>query len=145
MGAFTGTSPVDDAWVNFCMHLEGTWISQASPRVFGIADWVQSAISQAAVSGPGRSLRSIERRLKRSTGQSKRTLEFYAAMEELHKTAHTNSEESLADLAYAAGYADQSHMGRALRRATGFTPARLNEALKSEEPFWCYRLLGERF
>ena len=43
------------------------------------------------------------------------------------------------------GFADQSHMGRAVRRATGFSPARLNRMIESEESFWCYRLLGQRF
>ena len=48
-------------------------------------------------------------------------------------------------LAGDAGYSDQSHMGRAVRRATGFSPARLNRMIESEESFWCYRLLGQRF
>jgi len=50
-----------------------------------------------------------------------------------------------AELAAEAGFADQSHLGRALKRATGFSPVSLNRKIATEEPFWCYRLLGERF
>jgi hypothetical protein len=36
-------------------------------------------------------------------------------------------------------------MGRAVKRATGFSPGQINRLIATEEPFWCYRLLGERF
>ena len=49
------------------------------------------------------------------------------------------------DLAVEAGFADQSHMGRDLKRATGFSPVQLNQRILQNEAFWCYRLLGERF
>ena len=79
------------------------------------------------------------------SGHTRRSLDFYSAFEKLHEISRRHSESSLADIAYASGYADQSHMGRVVRRATRFTPARLNRAIQTEEPFWCYRLLGERF
>ena len=97
------------------------------------------------MSSAGQSLRSYERRLKRSSGHTQRALMFYANVENLHKVARENADQPLSDIALAAGYSDQSHMGRALRRATGFSPAQLNHAIETEEAFWCYRLLGERF
>ncbi len=110
-----------------------------------VAEWARALVTKAALSGPGRSLRSLERRIKRSSGQTQRTLKFFADFENLHRVVRQNPGGALADIAYASGYADQSHMGRAVRRATGFTPAQLNSAIQNEEPFWCYRLLGERF
>lgn len=44
-----------------------------------------------------------------------------------------------------AGFSDQSHVGRAVRRTTGFSPAKLNRLIQREEAFWCDRLLGEHF
>lgn len=148
LDAFAEHQHPEQAWQEFCTRLETDWAIQRStpPRQPAkVSDWVRASMVNAALSGPGRSLRSIERRLKRSSGQSKRSLEFFASIEELHRVASDNADSSLADIAYSAGYADQSHMGRALRRATGFTPAQLNQAIAQDEAFWCYRLLGERF
>ena len=50
-----------------------------------------------------------------------------------------------AQIALDAHFSDQSHMGRAVKRATGFSPAHLNTLTETNEAFWCYRLLGERF
>ncbi len=63
----------------------------------------------------------------------------------LRHVAQNSAGGPLSEIAIDAGYADQSHMGRAVRRATGFSPARLNRAIENEEAFWCYRLFGERF
>jgi AraC-like DNA-binding protein len=52
---------------------------------------------------------------------------------------------SLAQLAADAGFADQSHMTRHVRRETGFTPEQLRELIETDETFWCYRLVAERF
>lgn len=148
LSAFAEELNPESAWDLFCARLVKPWAAQRSEAQgghSGISDWVQYALAKAALSGPGQSLRSVERRLKRSSGQSKRALEFYTSVEHLHRVALENSGASLAEIAYDAGFADQSHMGRVLRRATGFSPARLNHAIKTEEPFWCYRLLGERF
>ncbi len=130
-------------WDRFCSVLgqEGRRAHAAT----GVGDWVKSLMTRAALSGSGQSLRSIERRVKRLTGSTRQTLEFFANIETLQATVSDSSDRSLADIALAAGYSDQSHMGRAVRRATGFSPARLNRAIETEEAFWCYRLLGERF
>ena len=114
----------------------------AAPR---LGDWARTLVARAALSGPGRSLRATERRLRRWTGQSRQSLAFFSSIENLHALATRDPGIAPAALAQDAGYADQSHMGRAVRRATGFSPARLNRLIESHPSFWCYRLLGERF
>ena len=145
---FADAAGSEQGWSRLCTVLEAEWIErrpQGWSGLSGIADWAQAALTRAAMAGPGRSLRALERRLKRMSGQTRRSLAFYSAFENLHRVANRDLGEPLAEIALASGYADQSHMGRAVRRATGFTPARLNQAIKTEEPFWCYRLLDERF
>lgn len=137
-----------DSWDRFCAALETVWTKQRDEKTRatrGVSDWVRSVLTRAAMSSAGQSLRSYERRLKRSSGHTQRSLMFYANVENLYKVARENADQPLSDIALAAGYSDQSHMGRALRRATGFSPAQLNHAIETEEAFWCYRLLGERF
>lgn len=145
---FDAASDAISGWQAFCDNLAPQW-AQNRPEpwhhVSGVTDWAKGLIARSALSGSGQSLRSAERRIKRYSGQTRRTLEFFSAFETLHATALQNNEMPLADIAHEAGYSDQSHMGRAVRRATGFSPARLNSAIQTEESFWCYRLLGERF
>jgi len=150
--AFAACDDVEAGWVSFCSGLTPIWHDtrdtsafQAGVRTPQIADWARALIAKAALSGTGRSIRSLERRLKRWSGLTQQTLAFYAAFENLHHHWVHAKDASLAELATAAGYADQSHMGRAVRRATGFSPARLNHLIQTEEAFWCYRLLSERF
>lgn len=145
---FAACDNPEKGWDAFCEILDPIWKElrpTASKSTQGIADWTQSVVTRAALSGPGQSLRSFERRLKRFSGQTRRTLSFYNSLENLHMISQQNSSNPLADIALEAGYSDQSHMGRAVRRATGFSPAHLNRAIKTEEAFWCYSLLGERF
>lgn len=149
--AFEGLDFAGDAaegWVAFCQRLQAAW-STARPDIWHpaarISDWSTALTTRAALSGAGRSLRSIERKIKRFSGQTQRSLAFYSTFERLHELSRRSAEQPLAGIAADAGYSDQSHMGCAVRRATGFSPARLNKAIETEEPFWCYRLLGERF
>lgn len=138
----------ESGWSAFCAALSPVWAAIRPSdwlAATGIADWARAAVTRAILPPAGNSIRSIERRIRRLSGQSKRTLEFFATFEELHRLSRRQAGRSLAGLAQEAGYADQSHMGRAVRRASGFSPARLNAAIENEEPFWCYRLFGERF
>jgi AraC-like DNA-binding protein len=48
-------------------------------------------------------------------------------------------------LAAEAGYADQLHFGREVRRTTGFSPAQLRHRAKTEQAFWFYRLIGDLY
>lgn len=110
-----------------------------------LSDWSRHLFGRVAMTAPGKSVRTIERRLRRWTGRTMQQLDHYSAMEDLHRRVAEDPDMRLADLAIDAGFADQSHMGRAVRRSTGFSPARLNQLIQTHEAFWCYRLLGERF
>lgn len=135
-------------WATFCDVLAPHWQATRSNAWTGpatIESWVKSVVTRAALSKPGRSMRSLERRIKRASGQTQRSLDFYASFENLHRITVQQPDASNAEIAIDAGYADQSHMGRIVRRATGFSPSRLNQAIETKEAFWSYRLLGERF
>lgn len=150
--AFANARDIEAGWSRFCADLAPIWNGArgtgALPGWTGVpqlADWSRALVARAALAGPGRSLRTLERRLRRWSGQTRRSLAFYAAFDDLHRLSVREMGTPLAQLALEAGYADQSHLGRAVRRATGFSPARLNRLIETEEAFWCYRLLGERF
>lgn len=135
-------------WDAFASALLANWKSgtnQPPNSTRAISDWSRSLLTRAALSTAGRSIRSLERRIRRDSGQTRRTLDFYSSMEDAHRQISQSELTSPADFALEAGFSDQSHMGRAVRRLTGFSPADLNRAIETEEPFWCYRLLGERF
>lgn len=143
---------VGDLWEHLCALLLPLWRDArhrtATPHWPGsdsIADWGRQVITAAALSGPGRSLRAAERRLRRWTGHSRQTVSFFAKIENLHALSVALPDAPMAEIAAEANYSDQSHMGREVRRATGFSPARLNALIATRESFWCYRLLGERF
>jgi AraC-like DNA-binding protein len=148
LDGFAAAGSPEAGWEVFCSALTVVWQRQR-PRTWttamGLGDWAQAAVVRAMTGTAGRSLRSVERRLKRTSGQTRRTMDFFSRFETLEKVSRQHPDSPLADIAYAAGFADQSHMGRAVRRATGLTPAQLNKAIQTEEAFWCYRLLGERF
>ncbi|MEP1944745.1 MAG: helix-turn-helix domain-containing protein [Sulfitobacter sp.] len=154
MEAMTNASPAAPAfWSEVCAHLAPHWhqARQDRPPLIGgsgshrLADWARHITTRAALSGTGRSMRSIERRLRHWTGQTAQSLAFFAKVEDLHVYRTQNPQASLAEIAAIADFSDQSHMGRAVKRATGFSPARLNQLIDTQEPFWCYRLLAERF
>ncbi|MCI4665605.1 MAG: helix-turn-helix domain-containing protein [Neomegalonema sp.] len=152
MRAFERCDDIDTCWSRFCASASDAWraarADAALPNWTGLpqlSDWSRALVARAALAGPGRSARAFERRLRRWSGQTRRSLAFFAAFEELHRLSVQAKRTSPAELALDAGYSDQSHMGRAVRRATGFSPARLNRLIETEEAFWCYRLLGERF
>jgi AraC-like DNA-binding protein len=108
------------------------------------ADWAAYLAQRAAVSGPGRSLRQLERRIKQWAGLPMRELRglgraeqaFFAAVTANLDEGHVN----WADLAADAGYADQPHLCREARRITGFSPQALYEGIQTQEAFWAYRI-----
>ena len=139
-------------WPLFWHNMTTLW--QSSKNRDGLADWAGSdrirdwayhLTNQVGHTGTGRSLRSAQRRLQRWTGHTRQTLEFFARIENLHQLVTKEPLAMPVELAADAGFADQSHMGRALKRATGFSPLILNQKIATEESFWCYRLLSERF
>lgn len=139
-------------WPRFWQEMSAIWHKSKSDDWLAdwsgsdrIRDWTYHITSQLVQTGPGRGLRSAQRRLQRWTGHTKQTLEFFAKIEDVHRLITKEPLARPVEIAADAGFADQSHMGRALRRATGFSPSILNQKIAKEESFWCYRLLGERF
>ncbi len=106
-------------------------------------DWAQSLALHAALSAPGRSLRQMERRIKRWAGLPLRELRGLGRSEQAFfntLAATENGPPNWAELADASGYADQSHLCRATRRVTGFSPDELYRRILADESFWGYRL-----
>lgn len=143
---------LDRFWFEICDNISPPW--QRSRENTKLADWMGSdrlsdwshfLLARLMTSETGKSLRTIERRFKYWTGISKRQINHYASIEMLHDLVTNNPDLPLAELALTSGYADQSHMGREVKRVAGFSPAKINHLIKTAEPFWCYRLLGQRF
>lgn len=109
-----------------------------------MGDWIRSLLVRAAFSKAGSGVRQLQRRVKSWTGQSHRDLQLFARVEEVMVRAGEHRRQTaldLAGLACGAGFADQSHMGREVRRVTGLSPARLDRLIAGSEAFWFYRLL----
>ena len=138
----------------FQQFMEGLgpiWISSRAPRhsaYHRLSDWTHELATKAASSGTGKSVRQAQRRIKSWTGQNQRDLQFYARNEALFEktlAAGLKGNLDLAEVALDAGFSDQAHMGRSVRKLTGMSPAKLNHLIATAEAFWCYRLIGERF
>ncbi len=108
--------------------------------------WLTALSMRTAFSPAGRGLRRTQRAIKRCAGQSQRDLLLYARVEQAFELAAQAREPrlSLATVAVQAGYSDQSHFGREVKRVTGFSPAQFARRLESDEAFWMYRLLQGR-
>jgi AraC-like DNA-binding protein len=110
------------------------------------SDWAQSLALRAATSGLGRSLRQVERRIKRWTGQPLRELRGLSRAERaFHDSIMSEKagiETNWSEVASNTGYADQSHLCRQTRRFTGFPPEELRRRAYTDETFWVYRLWG---
>lgn len=114
----------------------------------GLQDWLYRILAQAATSNTSKSLRQVQRRFKSLTGQNHREIASYARMEGLFShwlESRKDSTSSLASLATDTGFSDQSHMGREVKRHIGFSPAKLDKLIDTDESFWFYRLMGERY
>lgn len=111
-----------------------------------VQDWVHGIGRKASGVGISLSARQAERRIKKWTGYSRRKLQFYLRAERLleQTLAVGRAEPQWSAITYDAGFSDQSHMIRDMRRLTGFSPKSLFGRLE-EEPFWCYRLFGSHF
>lgn len=108
--------------------------------------WLTALMTRTAFTPVGRGLRQAQRVIKRCAGQSQRDLLLYARVEQAFEMASrlSPSKLPLAAVAAQAGYSDQSHFGREVKRVTGFSPAQFARRLESDEAFWMYRLLQDR-
>jgi AraC-like DNA-binding protein len=132
-------------------QIEIVWTSKrpaGSGPTRRLKDWSRSLAARAAFSGSGRSTRQIARRIKSWTGVSERDLRGIGHAEHLYAKlleAIQTGGVDWAELAAAAGFADQAHMIRQMRRSSGFTPEQLRQRAGSDEAFWGYRLLSQYF
>ena len=111
-----------------------------------VRDWAPAIAREAAGSLNPCGARQAERRIKKWIGQAHRRLAFYLRAERFFEQAldRRGGEPLWSAVAFEAGFADQSHMIRDMRRLTGFSPRALFRRL-DEEPFWCYRLFADHF
>jgi AraC-like DNA-binding protein len=112
----------------------------SAPAGRGLRDWIDTLVERAAPAGT----RQRERRLRAWTGQALRELRGLARLEQLYLNALAAASGSRLDwaaLALAAGFSDQSHMLRQLRRATGLPAARLWRLIEQDPGCWPYRAL----
>lgn len=83
-----------------------------------------ATLARAAGVTPTHAARAFARRFGQTPAAFRKEQRLRVALQAL---AH--GEQPLAEVAIAAGYADQAHMTRALAEATGATPAKLRHAL----------------
>ena len=127
--------------------LEPRWRAARStrPAYWGPArrhgEWSRAAMSRARTFSKARSKRQLERRMRSITGWSARALRGLARVEEalLLAARSTQSRVNWARIAAEAGYADQSHLCRELRRYTGLTPQQLWRRVPDDEELWVYK------
>jgi len=87
--------------------------------------------------------RQFERRFNHSYGQSLRAFRQQARSSRMLVDLVFGRREfaAWADIAASAGYFDQAHLSRDLRRYTGYAPAKLGRQLAANDPaLWPYRL-----
>lgn len=109
-----------------------------------LSSWIRSLLVRAAFSEAGCSIRQLQRRVKSWTGQNHRQLQLFSRVEEAFALASKHRKDGsidLAGLAFDAGFSDQSHMGREVRRVTGLSPAHFDNQIAFSESFWFYRLI----
>lgn len=91
--------------------------------------------------------RQFERRFNHSYGQSLRAFRQQARCSRMLVDLVFGRREfaAWADIAASAGYFDQAHLSRDLRRYTGYAPACLGRQLAADDPaLWPYRLSSQQ-
>ena len=121
---------------------QGSRPQAGMPVLTRLQDWALGLAVRASVSGAGRSLRQIERRVKGWAGLPMRELRGLGRAEQafFRTLAEGDGVVRWTDVAADAGYADQAHLCRETRRITGFPPAELRQRIAEDESFWIYRI-----
>lgn len=142
-------NPQGDTFQDIEQALQTYWTAVGGlslvPTIHG---WITSLMQRTALSNVGIGVRQLQRKLKMMAGQSQRELQIYARTERAMMClagVPENSPVELAGLAAAAGFSDQSHMGREIRRVSGLSPGRLEALMRADEAFWFYRLVRGGF
>ncbi|CAN0626967.1 AraC family transcriptional regulator [Burkholderia multivorans] len=131
-------------------HLAPHWraVSGASPMLPSLREagryWVTRLAWQAHEWRRSHSPRHVERRIKAYSGRSLREWQSLVKTENLFFSARARLDagEALdwAAIAHDEGFADQSHLSRAVKRSTGFSPNEFARRFAEDESFWVYRL-----
>lgn len=111
------------------------------------ADWLNGLVERSGSQYIGRSTRQTERRIKSWSGSNLRDLRYICRAETAFFRMCSDMARGrvdLASLAQEVGYADQAHFCRAVKRASGFSPAEFLRRLRCDEAFWAYRLWRQR-
>ena len=80
------------------------------------------AVSEVAAAAHA-TVRTLERKFKQSSGHTVKDVAGLMRFEQARNRLWTEPETSLAALAQALGYTDQSHLSREFKRYSGMTPA----------------------
>jgi AraC-like DNA-binding protein len=117
----------------------------ASPSLSQVGrHWVARLARQAHEWRQTQSLRQVERRIKVQSGRSIREWRSLVKTEGLFFASRDRIESGLsinwAELALDEGFSDQSHLSRATKRVTGFSPSEFAKRYVEDESFWLYRL-----
>jgi AraC-like DNA-binding protein len=83
----------------------------------------RGSITRQLTSALGTSERTLRRHCEQAFGYGPKTLDRVLRMQRFLELAKTHRALDLANLAAAAGYADQAHLSREARRLAGLTPA----------------------
>jgi len=108
-----------------------------------LGDWIQALVMHAAISGWGRSVRNLERRIKAWLGLPMRSARRLYRAEQSFLFSRDDALAGRVDWAESAlrgGYADQAHLCRETREVTGHSPAELVRKAQQEEGYWIYRI-----
>lgn len=142
-------APDDEARLNLIQdRLNPMWQAVRPDATRGtryVDDWARGLAMRAANSGLGRSARQIERRIKQWTGQPLRELRGISRVERAFFDSIVAEQQgplNWTELAMGAGFSDQSHLCRQIRRITGFAPLELRRLIAQDEAFWPYRVWG---
>jgi AraC-like DNA-binding protein len=123
--------------------LRGAPAPVASLRRIG-RHWIERLAVQAGQWSRTHSQRQVERRVKALSGRSLREWQVLVRAEGVFHLARDRYEAGLpfdwAGLALEEGFADQSHLVRAAKRITGFSPTAFALRYVEDESFWLYRL-----
>ena len=108
----------------------GAWAAGGAATVH---HWLTGLMMRMAATHTGIGLRQAQRQFKRQAGQSQRELQLYAQTERAFAFIPAAGEPDLsAEVALQAGYSDQSHFGREVKRVSGFSPAQFAQSMKTD-------------
>lgn len=130
---------------NFLLALPGMQVQRTADLVVP-ENWLFRPLTEIA-DAFALSPRQFERRFNHSYGQSLRTFRQQARCSRMLVDLVFGRREfaAWADIAARAGYFDQAHLSRDLRRFTGYAPARLGRQLAGDDPaLWPYRLSAQQ-